>query len=162
MSVAVFEAQSDAMHGKFLTFTVCEDTYGIEIQYVIEIIAMQSITLVPELPNYIKGIINLRGTIIPVLDVRMRFCKEQAEYDDRTCIVVVEISGMNIGLIVDAVQEVLDIDDEEMVPPPRNKGEFSNEYIRGLGKKGDQVKLIIDCIKLLGEELIASLEELNK
>lgn len=141
----------DTQKGKFLTFTLGNEAYGIEIQFVTEIIGIQSITEVPELPQYIKGIINLRGKIIPVMDVRLRFGKAPKDYNDRTCIIVVDIMEMSIGLIVDSVSEVISIPDTEIVPPPElNKA--GNRYIKGIGKVGNEVKLLLECEKLLNEE----------
>ena len=115
--------EEDTQKGKFLTFTLGSDAYGLEIKYVTEIIGVQEITEVPELPEYIRGIINLRGKIIPVIDVRLRFKKTFREYNDRTCIVVVDIKDISVGLIVDAVSEVISIQDQDIVPPPNlNKG----------------------------------------
>lgn len=143
--------QEDTQKGKFLTFSLGNEFYGIEIMYVTEIIGIQAITEVPELPDYIKGIINLRGKIIPVMDVRIRFKKEPREYNDRTCIIVIDIQDISIGLIVDSVSEVLSIQDGDIVPPPElHKG--GNKYIKGIGKVGNDVKLILDCNKLLKDE----------
>lgn len=156
----VFEADEDTQKDKFLTFALGEQFYGIDIKYVTEIIGIQSITEVPELPDYIRGIINLRGKIIPVMDVRLRFKKMFREYNDRTCIIVVDISEISVGLIVDLVSEVLNIPDSDIVPPPEvNKG--SNRYIRGIGKVGQDVKLILDCEKLLSEDEVEQLEQLE-
>ena len=119
-----------------------------------EIIGIQEITEVPELPIYVKGIINLRGKIIPVMDVRLRFKKEQREYNDRTCIIVIDIRDISIGLIVDHVAEVVVIDPENIVPPPTIKTGFHNRYIKGIGKVGSEVKLLLDCNKLLNDEEI--------
>jgi len=149
----------DTQKGKFLTFSVGREAYGIEIKFVTEIIGIQDITEVPELPNYVKGIINLRGKIIPVIDVRLRFKKQPKEYNDRTCIVVIEIKDISIGLIVDNVAEVINIDDNNIVPPPDIKTGFHNRYVRGIGKVGNEVKLLLDCDKLLNED---ELETLNK
>ena len=115
------EETEDTQKGKFLTFSLGREDYGLEISYVIEIIGLQEITEVPGLPDYVRGIINLRGKIIPVMDVRLRFKKEAREYDDRTCTVVVDIKGVLVGLIVDRVAEVLVIDEAEIVPPPQFK-----------------------------------------
>ena len=97
------EDEDTPQKGRFLTFVVDEEFYGIEIQYITEIIGIQTITTIPELPEYLKGIINLRGKIIPVMDVRLRFRKQQRKYNDRTCIIVVEIKDITLGLIVDSV-----------------------------------------------------------
>lgn len=142
--------EEDTQKDRFLTFEIGGESYGIEIRYVTEIIGLQPITEVPELPNYIRGIINLRGKIIPVMDVRLRFKKPFREYNDRTCVVVVDINEISVGLIVDSVSEVLTIAEEEIVPPPElNK--TSNKYIKGIGKAGNSVKLLIDCNRLLNE-----------
>lgn len=147
----LFEEEEDTQKGKFLIFSIGNEFYGIEIMYVTEIIGIQEITEIPELPNYIKGIINLRGKIIPVMDVRLRFKKETRDYNDRTCIVVVDMKDISIGLIVDSVSEVISIDDENIVPPPElNK--VTNRYIKGIGKVSGDVKLILDCDKLLNDE----------
>jgi len=111
------ELTEDTQKGKFLTFSLGAEVYGIEIKFVTEIIGMQPITEVPDLPKYVKGIINLRGKIIPVIDVRLRFKKPAVEYNDRTCIVVVDIKGIAVGLIVATVAEVLTITDQNIVPP---------------------------------------------
>lgn len=153
------ESFEDTQKGKFLTFAVGKEDYGIEISYVTEIIGIQQITGMPELPEHIKGIINLRGSIIPVMDVRLRFKKEPIEYNDRTCIIVVNIKQLSIGLIVDNVSEVLTIGDENIVPPPDVKTGFNNRYVKGIGKVGNDVKLILDCDKLLSEEELDNLNE---
>jgi purine-binding chemotaxis protein CheW len=113
--------EEDTQHGRFLTFSLEEEVFGIEIKYVTEIVGIQSITKVPEVPAYIKGIINLRGKIIPVIDVRLKFGKQPMVYDDRTCIVVIDITEVSVGLIVDNVDEVLTIDDSNIAAPPANK-----------------------------------------
>lgn len=148
------DTAEDTQRGKFLTFSVGKESYGIEIKYVIEIIGMQDITDVPELPEYLKGIINLRGKIIPVIDVRLRFKKEPKEYNDRTCIIVIDVRDISVGLIVDTVSEVLTIDEENIVPPPDIKTGFHNRYVRGIGKVGTEVKLLLDCDKLLNDDEI--------
>lgn len=146
------ELVEDTQKGRFLTFAIGKEVYGIEIKYVIEIINIQKITEVPELPDYLRGIINLRGKIIPVLDVRLRFKREPKEYNDRTCIIVVDIDEVSVGLIVDSVAEVLTITDNDIVPPPDSNTGFNNRYIKGVGKVGDDVKLLLDCSKLLSDE----------
>jgi len=147
----LLEQEEDTQKGKFLTFSLGNEFYGIEIMYVTEIIGIQVITEVPELPEYIKGIINLRGKIIPVMDVRLRFKKEPKEYNDRTCIIVVDIKNISIGLIVDSVSEVILIPEGEIIPPP-DISKNRNRYIKSIGKVGDGVKLLLDCDKLLKDE----------
>lgn len=146
----LLDYEEDTQKGKFLTFILGNETYGIEIKHVTEIIGIQPVTEVPELPEYIRGIVNLRGKIIPVMDVRLRFKKPFREYNDRTCVIVVDIKDISIGLIVDSVSEVLSIPDGEIVVPPDiNKG--GNKYIKGIGKTENEVKLLLDCNKLLNE-----------
>lgn len=157
----VIDFSEDTQHGKFLTFVLGHEVYGIEIQYVTEIIGIQSITSVPEVPDFVKGIINLRGKIIPVIDVRAKFRKEEVEYNDRTCIIVVDIMDVSVGLIVDNVAEVLSIPDENIVPPPDIKTGFTNKYIKGIGKVDNEVKLLLDCNMMLSEDEVNMLENVE-
>lgn len=155
------ETAEDTLRGKFLTFSIGKETYGIEISFVTEIIGMQPITEVPEVPNYVKGIINLRGKIIPVIDVRLKFRKEAIAYDDRTCIIVIALEDITVGLIVDNVAEVLTIGEECIVPPPDSRTGFQNRYIKGIGQIEDAVKLLLDCHLLLSEEEVDVLDAMT-
>ena len=141
----------DTQKDKYLIFSIGDERYGIPIRYVIEIIGIEEITQVPELPIYVKGIINLRGKIIPVMDVRLRFKKEEKEYDDRTCIIVIEIENVLFGLIVDQVKEVASINEVNIAPPPNisNSEDFSSGFIEAIGKVENDIWLFIDCKKLL-------------
>lgn len=151
--------EEDTQKGKYLIFFIGNEEYGIEIKYVTEIIGIQSITPIPELPQYVKGVINLRGKIIPVMDVRLRFRKEERKYDERTCIIVIEIRDISIGLVIDRVSEVVDIADNEIAPPPKIGSGFSHKYIQGIGKLENSVKLLLDCDKLLNDEEIETISE---
>lgn len=151
------ESIEDTQKGRYLTFSLGKETYGIEIKYVTEIIGIQTITEIPQLPEYVKGIINLRGKIIPVMDVRLRFRKDSREYNDRTCVIVVDINDISIGLIVDNVAEVLTILDEDIVDPPKMNNGTNNKYIKNIGKVGESVKLLLDCEKLLSEDELEDL-----
>ena len=154
VNAELLEEQEDTQHGRYLTFNLGEEDFGLEIRYVTEIIGMQPITKMPEVASYIKGIINLRGKIIPVIDMRLKFGKAPAEYDDRTCIVVIDTQELIVGLIVDKVSEVMTIDDQDIVPPPDHRTGIRNRYIQGIGKVDDTVKLLLDCSMLLdGEEV---------
>lgn len=153
--------EEDTQKDKYLIFKIDKEFYGVDIKYVTEIVGMQTITSVPELPVYIKGIINLRGTIIPVIDVRSRFNIREKEYNDRTCIIVIDSENMLIGLIVDIVSEVLTIEEENIVPPPENT-RTGNRYIKGIGKVGEGVRLILDCHRLLNEDEIDSFNTLQE
>ncbi len=148
MAESGYDLEEDTQKGKYLTFTVGSEDYGLEIQYITEIIGIQKITQIPELPEYMKGIINLRGKIIPVMDIRLRFKKEPREYNDRTCVIVVEINGLSVGLIIDSVSEVISIPEQNIVKPPQINNQYNNRYIKGIGKTENDVKLLIDCEKL--------------
>lgn len=148
------EDDEDTQKDKFLTFQVGTEEFGIEICYVTEIIGLQKITDVPDMPIFIKGVINLRGKVIPVMDVRTRFKIESREYDDRTCIVVVNINDKAVGLVVDRVSEVVDIPESQVEPPAQIGSGTASRYIQGLGKIGEDVKILLNVDRLLyGEEL---------
>ncbi len=140
-------SKEDVLYGKYLTFVVAENVFGLEISYVTEIIGIQNITRVPHTYSYIKGIINLRGTIVPVMDMCMRFDKEQSEYTDRTCIVVLNTEDLSIGLVVDEVAEVVSIDDDVIQPPPA-KNTVINNYVKSLATVDGQVIQLLDLIKI--------------
>lgn len=140
--------QEDTLKGKILTFDIDNQSYGVEIMHTIEIISMQSITAVPDIPDYIKGIINSRGKVIPVIDVGMRFNKGEKPHDERTCIVVVEVKDITVGLIVERIDEVITISDENMVPMPEFDSINANRFVKMIGKIDEQVKMVLDCEKL--------------
>jgi purine-binding chemotaxis protein CheW len=137
-------ADADLMVGKHLTFSLGNEEYAIEIKHVTEIIGIQKITHLPDLPEFLMGVINLRGKVIPVIDVRRRFGFEPRAYDERTCINVVRINDVTVGLIVDSVSEVLDIPAEQIDPAPEVRSKSGRHYIQGLGKIGENVKIILD------------------
>ena len=143
----------DTMKDRYLTFRLAGEDYGIEIQYVTEIIGIQKITDVPDMPDYVKGVINLRGKVIPVMDVRQRFMLEFRDYDERTCIIVVDIDGTPVGLVVDKVQEVMDIPENNVEPPPKSSSESGKNFVQGMGKVGNDVKIILNVKKLLFDEI---------
>lgn len=148
--------------GKFLTFSIKEEEYGIAIRDVTEIIGIQDITDLPDTPSYIKGVINLRGKVVPVIDVRSRFKFEERDYDDRTCIIVVNIKNSSVGLIVDTVLEVIDIPSDQIDPPPKVNRGSGNRYITGLGKVDESVKILLDTQKFLYEEEQSEFQSLKK
>lgn len=144
--------EEDTQHGKYLTFPLGKEVFGVGIKDVTEIIGIQAITYVPDVPEYVKGIINLRGKIIPVIDIRAKFKKPAVEYTDRTCIIVVDYDETTIGFIVDCVTEVVDIKDDDIVPPPAYKSGYQNKYIKGIGKVGDDIKMLLDCQKIIADD----------
>lgn len=150
---------------KYVTFRSGKEYFGLKIEYVNEIVVYQEITQVPETPEYIKGLINLRGKIIPVIDVRTRFKMEPVEYNDRTCIIVVRLQEMVIGLIVEQIAEVVEILPEDILDPPvlgKEEKSVENRYVYGIGQVGDSVKLLIDPEKLLKDEDISLLEDMEE
>lgn len=157
------QLEEDTQKGKFMTFRTGKEYFGISISYVNEIIAMQPITAIPEAEEYIKGLINLRGKIIPVIDVRVRFKMDPVEYTDRTCIIVIDVKSTVIGLIVEKIAEVDTITDEDIVPPPSlgRKEHEHNKYVYGLARTGDTVKLLLDPEKLIKQEDLEMLEEIQ-
>ncbi|MBL4684501.1 MAG: chemotaxis protein CheW, partial [Nannocystaceae bacterium] len=146
----------DTQAGKFLTFRLGNEVYGLEIGVVTEIIRWQDITPVPDVVEYIKGIINLRGKVIPVMDVRCRFAMPTREYDQRTCIIVMNVDSASVGLIVDTVAEVVDIADSQIEPPPSVGQASSRAVIKGVGKTGDEVRILLDPSRLVFDEDIGA------
>jgi len=142
---------------KYLTFSMGDVGYGIAIGHVTEIIGLQRITFVPGTPHYVRGVINLRGKVIPVMDVRARFGLPGREYDNRTCTIVVDVDGKPVGLIVDRVAEVADIPTREIEERPGLGATADSEYILGLGKTPDGVKILLDVERLVRDDAAMSL-----
>lgn len=147
------DENEDMLDSMFLTFRLSNEYYGIEVRYVTEIVGMQRITEVPDMPVFVKGVVNLRGQVIPVLDMRIRFHMESRPYDERTCIVVVNINGMQVGLVVDTISEVRNIEEQQISPPPSN----SPPYIHGMAKIGDMVVILLEGGRILQEHEISAL-----
>lgn len=151
----------DTLKNKYLTFYTEHQLFGIPIADVVQIVGMQEITKVPEFPVYAKGVINLRGTIIPTIDVRVRLKKEEKKYDERTCIIVTNINDSYIGFIVDSVDEVAKIPESLISNPPKMGSDYVNTYITGIAKTSSNIVLLINLKKMLSEkevELITNLD----
>lgn len=151
------EEEVDLEAKKYLTFLIEKQFFAFPIKDVISIIEVQPVTPMPEFPMYVKGIINLRGGIIPVIDVRLRFHKEEAEYTERTCFIVVNINGTDIGFIVDTVDEVIGIEDENISPAPTMTTDGATRYLTGVGKIEGKIVLLLDANKMLNEDEVKSL-----
>lgn len=155
------EAVQRGSHEKFLTFLLGEEEYGIEILKVREIIGLMDITPVPQTPPYIKGVINLRGKVIPILDLRLRFAMEARQPDERTCIIVVEIQGpegpMLMGVVVDRVREVLHIASDDIAPPPPMGLSVDASYILGMARHEERVRILLDIDRIFSLEELRSL-----
>ncbi len=149
--------------GKYLTFSLAQEEYGIGILKIREIIGMMPVTSVPQTPEYVKGVINLRGKVIPVADLRLRFGMQAIDYTDRTCIIVVEIAGqvgtIQIGIVVDAVSEVLNIKGEEVEDTPTFGTKLDTDFILGMAKMEGGVKILLDIDQVLSAEEIVVLEK---
>lgn len=154
-------AQSN--EGKYLTFSLAEEEYGIGILKIKEIIGMMEITSVPKTPEFVKGVINLRGKVIPVIDLRLRFSMEKDEYTERTCIIVVEIEGqvgtILMGVVVDAVSEVMNIKGDDIEATPNFGTKLNTEYILGMAKTDGKVRILLDIDKVLNNAEIMALEK---
>ena len=146
---------------KYVTFKSGNEYFGLKIEYVSEIIVFQEITEIPESEDYVKGLINLRGKIIPVIDVRLRFGQEPFEYNDRTCIIVINVKSTMVGLIVEKIAEVVEIPEENILPSPSiGRGDKAqNNYVQAIGKVGDAVKLLLDPEKLINDEDLSVVEQ---
>lgn len=154
------EEEVDLQNLKYLTFEIDKRTFAFPIKDVLEIIEVQEAMPVPEFPEYVKGIINTKGRVIPVIDVRLRFQMEEKEYTERTCIIVVSISSVEIGFIVDTVRAVMEIEEEMLAPPPAITTDKVTRYINGVVKYENELIIILDAKKMLddkGLELITSM-----
>ena len=147
--------------GKYLTFVLCGEEYGLEILKVREIIGIMGITPVPQTPQFIKGVINLPGKVIPVVDLRLKFGFQEVDYTKETCIIVVEVKGLLTGIIVDTVSEVLDITNEELETTPNLGEDVNTDIFIGVAKIKDKVKILLDLDKVLGTDEINLVESLS-
>ena len=142
--------------GKYLTFALADEQYGIGLLKVREVVAMMDITAVPRVPDFIRGIINLRGQVIPVIDLRARFAMPAAERTPKTCIVVAYVGEMEIGLVVDHVLEVLELSEGQVDEPPSLGAGVDTRFILGIGKANDAITILLDIEKVLGRDAIAT------
>ena len=167
-SVKTTEQTMKAMvdrEGKYLSFTLAKEEYGIGILKVKEIIGMMPITTVPRTPGFVKGVINLRGKVIPVVDLRLKFGMEEMAYTERTCIIVVEIAGASgpvlIGIVVDAVSEVLNVKGTDIEDTPTFGAKLDTDYILGMAKMNGGVKILLEINKVLGAEEVSVLSNVQ-
>jgi purine-binding chemotaxis protein CheW len=142
---------------KYLTFNLGDEVYGLEILRVREIIGLMDITKVPRMPNFVRGVINLRGKVIPVMDLRLKFGMDSTEDTKETCIIVVDLDDVLMGIVVDCVSEVLDIDEQDIDEAPEFGVSVSTEFILGMGKARDKVIILLDISKVLTNNELALL-----
>jgi purine-binding chemotaxis protein CheW len=155
--------QPSAREGKYLTFSLAGEEFGIGILKIKEIIGMMPVTSVPQTPEFVKGVINLRGKVIPVIDLRLRFGVEEIDYTERTCIIVVEVerssNAVLIGVVVDAVSEVLNIKDADIEETPAFGAKLNTDYILGMAKMEGSVKILLDIDQVLSASEFELLEK---
>jgi purine-binding chemotaxis protein CheW len=158
----VTEQEQSTRAGKYLTFALAEEEYGLEILKVREIISMSEITSVPKTPEFVKGVINLRGKVIPVIDLRLKFAMEEVPYTDETCIIVVDVSGIEMGIIVDHVSEVLDIVGGDIEDAPEFGASVDIDFILGMGKAEGRVTILLDISRVISTGDVASLRNVSE
>ncbi len=154
---SILKGRALVQEGKFLTFSLANEEYGIGILKVREIIGMMPIRTVPQTPGFVKGVINLRGKVIPVVDLRLKFGMEEIDYTERTSIIVVDVANgggsfVHIGIVVDFVSEVINIKGDEIEPAPTFGSQLNTEYILGMAKVGKSVKILLDIDRILAVE----------
>ena len=148
--------------GQFLTFVLSKEEYGVEILKVREIMGIMEITPVPQTPDYMKGVINLRGRVIPIIDLRLKFAMPEVEHTKETCIIVAEVGSTQVGVIVDSVSEVMDIKGEDIEDSPNFGQEIDTNFIMGLGKGKDKIIILLDIEKVLTAEDLKIVEQVAK
>jgi len=147
---------------RYLTFFLGDEQYGIAIDRIKEIIAMMKVTQVPKTPHYMRGVINLRGSIIPIVDTRLRFGMELREPDMHTAIIIVEVEKVNVGFIVDRVEEVASIDSANLSEPPKFGSHIDTDFICSMAQIDENVVMILDVLKLFEADELLSLEQMQK
>ncbi|MFP4353725.1 MAG: chemotaxis protein CheW [Phycisphaerae bacterium] len=154
---AVDNTATISKEGKYLTFGLGSEQYGLEILKVREIIGLMPITAVPRTPEYVKGVINLRGKVIPIICLRHKFAMDQVENTEETCVIVVDVHGLEMGIIVDKVSEVLDIAEAEIEDSPSFGASVDTDFIMGMGKAGGRVTILLDISKVLSNSEVTSI-----
>jgi len=162
MDVVAEKKDTSAIDGKFLTFILGNEVYGIEILKAREIIGLMDITTVPQTPEYMKGVINLRGKVIPVIDLRLKFGMPEEEHTQETCVIVVEVNNTSLGIIVDSVSEVSDINGGEIEDAPSFGHGIDTSFIMALGKVKDKIIILLDIEAVLSSEELEMVGELAK
>ncbi|HEB30967.1 MAG TPA: chemotaxis protein CheW [Spirochaetes bacterium] len=147
---------------QMISFNIGEEDYGVNIQTVKEVIRKREITRLPKAPAFVKGVINLRGDIIPIIDLRERFGMEQRESTDMTRVIVAEVDGRPIGMVVDSVSHVIRIAQDQIEPPPEMVGGISEEYLKGVGKVGEQLIVLLNIDRILSATEKVELENIKE
>ncbi|MDF3820475.1 chemotaxis protein CheW [Leptospira sp. 96542] len=147
-----FDEDEDTLESRYLIFSLADRSYGIEIKFITEIVGMQTITEIPDMPSFIKGVINLRGKVIALVDVRERFKMDSIGYNDKTCVIILSVNQQLIGLIVDTVKEVIKISGQNMEEAPRFGEHEGNQFVKSIAKVNEDVKVLLNIQKLLKDE----------
>ena len=154
------ENNGEVVHrNRYLSFFVEEEQYGIEISHINEIIAMMKVTHVPRTPDFVEGVINLRGSIIPIVDIRGKFGLEKKEHDMNTAIIINEVGGVNIGFVVDRVEDVLTLDDRDLAEPPKFGSHIDTSFIQSVSEVDKSVILILDMEKIFEDDELTQISE---
>ena len=138
----------DDLGYKYLIFNL-DESYALELTKVLEIVELSSISKVPETPDYILGIMNLRGHVLPIIDLRLRFKRKTKERTGKECVIIIDFDGNNVGIIADTVVDLISIPPESIAPPPQVGSDYSHVFVKGIGIHGDEMKLILDCDKII-------------
>ena len=146
---AMEENVRNTLQDQYLTFRLADEEYGLEICFVKEVVGLMPVTMMPGMPGYIKGVVNLRGSLIPIMDARIRFNLTEVEYGDRTCVIVIDVNGEPLGLAVDEVKDVLEIPNEKVTLSMTKSHTGKDGLLKGFGKIDDYIKIIIDAQKLM-------------
>lgn len=157
-SIIEDDENEDLQEIQYLSFNVENENYALRIMHIVEIIRLTTITPIPDMEDYIKGVINLRGRIIPVLDVRQRFGLPEGKYDDRTCVIIASIKNSEVGLIVDRVYDVIEIPDDQIEDISKVNIQRQHRFIDGIGKVGDDIKIILNINELIFETELEKLK----
>ncbi|HMB19858.1 MAG TPA: chemotaxis protein CheW [Spirochaetota bacterium] len=156
----VYNDLNDAVDtNQYVTFLIGSEVYGVEVLRVQEIIGMTRVTQVPNSMHFMKGVINLRGTVVPVVDMRLRFTMEEKDYDNFTVILIVEVKGTMIGMIVDSVSDVVNIPVKDIQDTPHFSASIRTDYIKGIGRIEEDLVIVLDVDKILSHEEIEKIEQ---
>lgn len=162
METSMKEAKRMEKLDQLISFGIGNEDYGVDIQTVKEVIRKKEITRLPKAPVFVKGVINLRGDVIPIIDMRERFGMEQKEYTDMTRVIVAEVEGRSVGMVVDSVSHVIRMEETEIEPPPPCVGKISEEYIRGVGKVGEKLIVLLKIENILTAKEKKELETMEE
>lgn len=158
-------AEDTEQTNQYLTFQLDDEVFALEISKVREVLDFSDVTKVPQTPEFMRGVINLRGSVVPVVDMRLKFGMTEAEATVNTCIIIVEVimddEASVLGALVDSVQEVLDIEPDQIEPPPRIGSKLNTEFIRGMGKHNEQFVIILDIDRVFSSDELAIVQQLG-